>query len=67
MKIKFIGHACFFNWNSRVKNNDRSFDKSLPYDFPDGIEVDIVTVSHDHFDHSATNRVKVRKEILKDQ
>lgn len=66
MKIKFIGHACFLIETQGLKIMTDPFDKSLPYDFPDGIEVDIVTVSHDHFDHSATNRVKVRKEILKD-
>ncbi len=66
MKIKFIGHACFLIETQGLKIMTDPYDKSLPYDFPDGIEVDIVTVSHDHFDHSATNRVKVKREILKD-
>jgi L-ascorbate metabolism protein UlaG (beta-lactamase superfamily) len=66
MKIKFIGHACFLIEIGGLKVMTDPFDKSIPYNFPQGEEVDIVTVSHDHFDHSAVDRVKVKKEVLKD-
>ncbi|MBC7194960.1 MAG: MBL fold metallo-hydrolase, partial [Caldisericia bacterium] len=66
MKINFIGHACFLIEIGGLKIMTDPFDKSVPYDFPEGEDVDVVTVSHDHFDHNATNRVKIRKEVLKD-
>lgn len=65
MKLRFIGHACFLIEINSLKVVTDPFDKSLLYDFPDGEVVDVVTVSHDHFDHSATDRLKVMKEILK--
>ncbi|MGQ9845520.1 MAG: MBL fold metallo-hydrolase [Caldisericia bacterium] len=66
MKIKFIGHACFLIEISGLKVILDPFDESIPFKFPEKEEVDIVTISHDHFDHNAVNRVKVRKEVLKD-
>lgn len=65
MKIRFIGHSCFLIEVNQLKVMTDPFDRSIPYDFPDGEEVDVVTVSHSHFDHSAVNRVKVGKEVLK--
>ncbi len=65
MKINFIGHACFLIEIGGLKVMTDPFDKSVPYDFPEGEEVDVVTVSHDHFDHNAVYRVKVKREVLK--
>ncbi|MDI6861136.1 MAG: MBL fold metallo-hydrolase [Caldisericia bacterium] len=66
MKIKFLGHSCFLIEIGGLKVMTDPYDKSVPYDFPDGEEVDVVTISHDHFDHSAFNRVKIKREVLKD-
>lgn len=66
MKIKFLGHSCFLIEIGGLKVMTDPYDKSIPYEFPDGEEVDVVTISHDHFDHSAYNRVKVKREVLKD-
>lgn len=66
MKIRFIGHACFLIEIGGLRVMTDPFDKSVPYKFPEKEEVDIVTISHDHFDHNAVNRLKVRKEVLKD-
>lgn len=66
MKIRFIGHSCFLIEIGGLKVMTDPFDESVPYKFPEKEEVDIVTISHDHFDHNAVNRVKVRKEVLKD-
>ena len=66
MKIKFLGHSCFLIEIGGLKVMTDPYDKSVPYEFPDGEEVDVVTISHDHFDHSAYNRVKVKREVLKD-
>jgi len=65
MRIKFIGHSCFLIEINGVKIITDPFDESIPYKFPEKEEVDIVTVSHEHSDHNATHRVKVRKEILR--
>lgn len=66
MKIKFIGHSCFLIEIGGFKVMTDPFDESLPYKFPDKEEVDFVTVSHDHFDHNATHRLVVKKEVLRD-
>ncbi len=66
MKIKFIGHACFLIEIGGFKVMTDPFDESVPYKFPEKEEVDFVTISHDHFDHNATHRLVVKKEVLRD-
>ncbi|MGC8943859.1 MAG: MBL fold metallo-hydrolase [Caldisericia bacterium] len=66
MKIRFIGHACFLIEIGGLKVMTDPFDESVPYKFPEKEEVDIVTISHEHFDHNATHRVKVKREVLRD-
>lgn len=66
MKIRFIGHACFLIEIGGLKVMTDPFDESVPYKFPEKEEVDIVTISHDHFDHNATHRVKIKREVLRD-
>lgn len=56
MKIKWWGHSCFSFEVNGVKLLTDPYDDSLPYKkFDDS--PDYVTVSHDHFDHSAIDRV----------
>lgn len=65
MKILWYGHACF-----RITAADGTviitdpYDESVPYKPPEG-PAHIVTVSHDHFDHNAVNRVKGNPEVLR--
>lgn len=65
MKILWYGHACF-----RITAADGTviitdpYDESVPYKPPEG-PAHIVTVSHDHFDHNAANRVKGNPEVLR--
>jgi L-ascorbate metabolism protein UlaG (beta-lactamase superfamily) len=65
LKLKWIGHACFL-----IQASDGTviltdpFDESVPYPFPEQ-EVHIVTVSHDHFDHSAVDRVRGNPEVVR--
>lgn len=52
MKIKWLGHACFLLTSSdgtRVLTDP--FDESVGYKVPK-TEADIVTTSHDHYDHN---------------
>lgn len=66
MKIKYIGHSCFLIEIGGLKVLTDPFDESVPYKFPEKEEVDIVTISHEHFDHNAVHRVRVKKEVLRD-
>jgi len=58
MKIKWFGHACF-----RIVSENGTriitdpYDESVGYPMPDA-EADIVTTSHDHFDHNYTKAIK---------
>ncbi len=65
MKIRWIGHSCFLITGSDgVKILTDPFDESVPYPFPQE-PVDIVTVSHDHFDHAAVGRVQGNPEVVR--
>jgi L-ascorbate metabolism protein UlaG (beta-lactamase superfamily) len=57
MEISYLGQSCF-----RIKGRQKTL-LTDPYGekigkFPRDIEADIITVSHDHFDHNATDKVK---------
>ena len=65
MKISYIGHSCFVIESGRKKKIltdpfDRSIDIPLP-SYP----VDIVTVSHDHFDHAYVRGVAGYSHIVR--
>lgn len=58
MKIRWYGHACFLFTNSEGKKIlTDPFDSSVGYPLPD-VEPNIVTVSHEHFDHNAVHLLK---------
>lgn len=65
VKILWYGHACF-----RITTADGTvivtdpYNESVPYKPPEG-PAHIVTVSHEHFDHSAVARVKGNPEVLR--
>jgi L-ascorbate metabolism protein UlaG (beta-lactamase superfamily) len=56
VRITWIGHACFLIDAQEARIVTDPFAEEIPYAFP-RLEADIVTVSHDHFDHSAVDRV----------
>lgn len=65
MRIKWFGHACFLITTAEgIKILTDPFDESVPYPFPEE-EVDVVTVSHEHFDHNAVGRVKGTPEVVR--
>lgn len=52
MKIKYLGHACFkITTNKGIRIMTDPFDETVGYEVPKD-EVDIVTTSHEHFDHN---------------
>jgi len=65
VKILWYGHACF-----RITSAEGTviltdpYDASVPYKAPEG-PAHIVTVSHEHFDHNAVDRVKGNPEVLR--
>jgi L-ascorbate metabolism protein UlaG (beta-lactamase superfamily) len=58
VKIKWLGHSCFLITSSTgVRILTDPFDETVGYKVPEA-EVDIVTTSHDHFDHNYVKAVK---------
>ncbi|HOQ00642.1 MAG TPA: MBL fold metallo-hydrolase [Acetivibrio clariflavus] len=55
MKIKWFGHSCFLITSDKgVKIVTDPFDDTVGYKIPE-IETDIVSTSHDHYDHNNVN------------
>jgi L-ascorbate metabolism protein UlaG (beta-lactamase superfamily) len=64
MNIAWIGHACFLIEAREGRILTDPFGVDVPYDFPD-LVADVVTVSHDHFDHNAVDRVGGNPAVVK--
>jgi L-ascorbate metabolism protein UlaG (beta-lactamase superfamily) len=64
MKIKWIGHACFLIEGKEGRVMTDPYGKEIPYRPPD-YAVDVVTISHEHSDHNAVDRVKGDPTILR--
>jgi len=67
MLIKWFGHACFLieSSDSSVSVLTDPFDKSVGYPLPD-VSPNIVTESHQHFDHNAHTILKGNFKIFKE-
>lgn len=64
MKIKYLGHSCFKLTNDKgIRIMTDPFDESVGYEIPNE-EVDIVTTSHDHFDHGYIQAAKGDFEVV---
>ncbi len=67
LQIKWFGHACFLiSSPSGVKILTDPFDETVGYRLPDTY-ADIVTSSHDHFDHNNVSVARGNPQILKAQ
>jgi len=67
MKIKFLGHACFLITSSngtKIINDPYEVSKGVNYGEINE-SADIVTVSHDHFDHNNVSVVKGNPHVIK--
>jgi L-ascorbate metabolism protein UlaG (beta-lactamase superfamily) len=65
MKIKWLGHSCFLIESERgIKIITDPFDETLGYKLP-RIKANIVTVSHEHFDHHYVRGIKGRPVVFK--
>lgn len=66
MEVKWLGHACFLitaSDGTRVIT-DPFNHKQLGYPAP-AAKADVVTVSHEHFDHNAVEVVKGTPEVIR--
>jgi L-ascorbate metabolism protein UlaG (beta-lactamase superfamily) len=68
MLIRYLGHSSFY-----MLSSDGSRIVTDPYGsypsfltFPQGIEADVITISHDHADHTATDRINGQPLIIRE-
>lgn len=65
MKIRWLGHSSFLIESERgIKIITDPFDETLGYKLPQ-IKANIVTVSHEHFDHNYVRGIKGRPIVFK--
>ena len=60
MKIQYLGHSCFKLTESTGKSVITDPYSGIGYELPEGLTADAVTVSHNHFDHNAVEKVKAK-------
>lgn len=64
MKIKWLGHSCFkITGSNGTRILTDPFDDNVGYTVP-SVEADIVTTSHNHYDHNYTDCVRGQFEVL---
>lgn len=64
MKITWLGHSSFLIEDSKGRRLlTDPFDETVGYKIYEG-EADLVTISHHHFDHDYTAKIKNRPEII---
>lgn len=64
MKLRWFGHSCFYIESEEgTRLITDPFDKTVGYNMPD-IEADIVTISHNHYDHNYAAGIKGRFETV---
>lgn len=67
MKITWLGHSSFLIEDSKVRKIlTDPFDESLGYKTFNG-DVDVVTISHHHFDHDYTKNLDLSKTQILDK
>ncbi len=69
MEIKYFGHSSFqIKTKQAVVITDpyQTKNQQLGLKFPSGLTADIVTVSHDHFDHNAVAQIEGNPYLIKE-
>ena len=65
MEIRWCGHACFeISGEAGVVIVTDPYDESIGYQMPD-LRADVVTVSHEHYDHNNVAAVKGNPEVVR--
>ena len=65
MKIRWNGHACFTLEAEEARIVTDPFAAEVPYELPT-TAADVVTVSHDHFDHNAVDRIEGTPSVVRE-
>ena len=65
MKIKYFGHSCFKLTESTGFSVLTDPFGGIGYELPKTINSDVVTVSHDHFDHNNVGAVSGNPTVLR--
>ncbi|MCX7881468.1 MAG: MBL fold metallo-hydrolase [Patescibacteria group bacterium] len=63
MEIKYLGHSSFLIKNKQAKLVTDPYDSSIGLKFPK-VEAEVVTVSHQHFDHNQSQLVNGTSLII---
>jgi len=64
MKIQWLGHSCFKLVSDKgISIVTDPFDETVGYPVPE-VEADIVTMSHEHFDHNCHRVIKGNPELV---
>ncbi|NLG97684.1 MAG: MBL fold metallo-hydrolase [Chloroflexi bacterium] len=64
MKIKWLGHSCFLLTSANgLRLLTDPFNEKVRFPLPE-VEADVVTVSHQHFDHNNTSIVRGSPKIF---
>ena len=63
MRIKYYGHSCFSLTSKRGTTVLTDPYTRVGYELPGKLSVDIVTVSHQHFDHNYVGAVRYKKIV----
>ncbi|HHY40476.1 MAG TPA: MBL fold metallo-hydrolase [Syntrophaceticus sp.] len=65
MIIRWLGHACFYCQGEGLRLLTDPFEQRVGYPLPD-VEADLVTVSHDHYDHNAVHLLPGNPEVIRE-
>ena len=64
MRITWFGHACFLIEGQGQRIVTDPFNDEVGYDIPQ-VEADIVTISHEHWDHNAVDTVGGNPRVVR--
>lgn len=64
MKIEYLGHSCFRLQNERGIRIITDPYTRVGYELPDGLEAELVTTSHGHYDHNYIAAIGGNPQIL---
>lgn len=65
MQIKWLGHACFLISGNAGRVVTDPFNEEVGYPLP-AVEADVVTVSHEHFDHNYVRAVRGNPKVVRE-